>query len=180
MEEWEVLLSWLEKHAKVWLRFWLENGRLRRLSSGREIHEKIHQKFLALILPRIHNKVIQTKSLEYKQQEREGTYFMVRKYHPTGEVEIQCCQVPINKLKPQNRTPGIWKLLRWRNDEEYFQLDVQLILSNPQESIEDLEKVINIVEYKQESVRVRTDPRDLMRCLNLVQSYWEVTPVVIL
>ena len=100
MEEWEVLLSWLEKHSKIWLRFWLENGRLRRLSSEREIHEKIHQRFLALILPCIHDKVIQTKSLEYKQQGREGMYFTVRKYHSTREVEIQHCQVPINKLKP--------------------------------------------------------------------------------
>ena len=180
MEEWEVLLSWLEKHAKVWLRFWLENRRLRRLSSEREIHEKIHQRFLALILPRIHDKVIQTKSLEYKQQGREGTYFMVCKYHPTGEVEIQCCQVPVNKLKTRNRTPRIWKLVRWQNDEEYFQLGVHLILSNPEESVKDLEKGVNIVEYKQESVRVRTHPQDLMRCLDLVQSYWEVTLVVIL
>ena len=100
MEEWEVLLSWLEKHAKVWLRFWLENSRLRRLSSECEIHEKVCQRFLVLVLPRIHDKIIQAKSLEYKQQDREGAYFTVLKYHPPGEIEIQCCQVPINKLKP--------------------------------------------------------------------------------
>ena len=88
MEEWEVLLGWLEKHVKISLRFWLENGRLRRLSSEREIHKKMHQRFLALVLPCIHNKVIWVKSLEYKQQGREGTYFTVRKYHPSGDVEI--------------------------------------------------------------------------------------------
>ena len=53
MEEWEVLLEWLEKHAKIWLRFWLENGRYRRSSSEREVHEKIYQRFLSLVLPRI-------------------------------------------------------------------------------------------------------------------------------
>ena len=100
MEEWEVLLTWLEKHAKVWLRFWLENGRLRRFSSEREIHGKVHQRFLALVLPRVHDKIIEAKSLEYKQRDREGMYFTVCKYHPTGEIEIQHYQVPINKLKP--------------------------------------------------------------------------------
>ena len=180
MEEWEVLLTWLEKHAKVWLRFWLENRRLRRLSSEREIHEKVHQRFLALVLPHVHDKIIQAKRLEYKQQGREGMYFTVCKYHPTGEIEIQHCQVPINKLKSRDRTPGNRKLVRWRNDEEYFQLGVHLLLSSPQETTKDLEKKVNIVEYKQESVRVKTDPQDFMRCLDLVQSYWEVTPVVIL
>ena len=97
MEEWEVILTCLEKHAKIWLRFWLENGRLRRLSSEREIHEKVCQRFLALVLPRVHNKIIQVESLEYKQWGREGMYFTVHKYHPTGEIEIQCCQVLINK-----------------------------------------------------------------------------------
>ena len=88
--------------------------------------------------------------------------------------------LPIKKLKPRDRTPGNRKLVRWRNDEEYSQLGIQLLLSSPQETTKDLEKKMNIVEYKQDSVRVRTDPQDFMRCLDLVQSYWEVTPVVIL
>ena len=113
MEEWEALLTWLEKHAKVWLRFWLENGRLRRLSNEREIHKKVCQRFLALVLPHVHDKIIQVKSLEYKQQGREGTYFTVHKYHLTREIEIQHCQVLINKLKPRDRTPGNRKLVRW-------------------------------------------------------------------
>ena len=128
----------------------------------------------------LHDKIIQAKSLEYKQRGREGMYFTVRKYHPTEEIEIQHCKVPINKLKSQDRTPGNQKLVRWQNDEEYFQLGVQLLLSSPQETTKDLQKKVNIVEYKQGSVRVRTDPRHFMKCLDLVQSYWEVTPVVIL
>ena len=104
-----------------------------------------------MVLPRVHDKIIQVKSLEYKQRGREGTYFTVRKYHPTGEIKIQHCQVPINKLKPQDRTPGNQKLVRWRNDEEYFQLGVHLLLSSPQETTKDLEKKMNIVEYKQET-----------------------------
>ena len=135
---------------------------------------------MALVLTRVHDKIIQAKSLEYKQWGREGTYFTVCKYHPTGEIEIQHWQVPINKLKPRDKTPGNWKLVRWRNDEEYFQLGIHLLLSRPQETTKDLEKKMNIVEYKQNSVRVRTDPQDLMRCLDLVQSYWEVTPVMIM
>ena len=97
MEEWGVLLDWIERHAKIWLRFWLENKRLGRES---EVHEKIYQRFLALVLPRIHDKAIQAKSLEYKQLGREGTYFTVSKYHSTQDVEIQRCQVPANKLGP--------------------------------------------------------------------------------
>ena len=180
MKEWEALLTWLEKHAKIWLRFWLKNGRLRRLSNEQEVHEKVCQRFLALVLTHLHDKIIQAKSLEYKQQGREGTCFTVCKYHPTGEIEIPHCQVPINKLKSQDRTSGNQKLVRWRNDEEYSQLGIHLLLSSPQETTKGLEKKMNIVEYKQNSVRVRTDPRDFMRCLDLVQSYWEVTPVVIL
>ena len=180
MEEREALLTWLEKHAKIWLRLWLENGRLRKLSNEREVHKKVCQRFLALVLTRVHDKIIQAKSLEYKQQGREGIYFTVCKYHPTGEIEIQCYQVPINKLKSRDRTPGNQELVRWWNDEEYFQLGIHLLLSSPQETTKVLEKKVNIVEHKQNSVRVRTDPRDFIRCLDLVQSYWEVTPVVIL
>ena len=55
-----------------------------------------------------------------------------------------------------------------------------LILSRPEESVEDLEKVMNIVEYRQDSTRIRTDPQDLKRCFDLVQSYWVATPMVIL
>ena len=40
----------------------------------------------------------------------------------------------------------------------YFQIGVLLILSSPKESAEDLQKVMNIVEYKQDSTRIRTDP----------------------
>ena len=98
-------------------------------------------------------------------------YFTVHKYHPTGEIEIQHCQVPINKLKSQDRTSGNQKLVRWRNDEECFQLGIHLLLSSPQQSTKGLEKKMNIVEYKQNSVRVRTDPRHLMGCFDLVQSY---------
>ena len=86
----------------------------------------------------------------------------------------------MNKLKSRDRTPGSQKLVRWQNDEEYFQSSIQLLLSSPQETTKDLEKKMNIVEYKQGSVRVRTDPWDFMKCLDLVQSYWKVTPVVIL
>ena len=138
------------------------------------------QRFLALVLTCLHDKIIQAKSLEYKQRGREGTYFTVRKYHPTGEIEIQHCQVPINKLKSRDRTSGNWKLVRWQNDEECFQLGVHLLLSSLQEFTKGLEKKMNIVEHKQNSVRVRTDPWHFMGCFDLVQSYWEVTPVVIL
>ena len=91
----------------------LENGKLRRLSNEQEVHEKVCQRFLALVLTRLHDKIIQGKSLEYKQWGREGTYFTVHKYHPTGEIEIQHCQVLINKLKSRDRTSGNRKLVRW-------------------------------------------------------------------
>ena len=132
------------------------------MSNEREVHEKVCQRFLALVLTCLHDKIIQAKSLEYKQWGREGTYFTVRKYHPTGEIEIQCCQVPINKLKSRDRTSGNRRLVRWQNDEESFQLGVHLHLSSPQESTKGLEKKMNIVEYKQNSDRVRTDPWHFM------------------
>ena len=133
-----------------------------------------------MVLSHLHDRIIQAKSLEDKQRGREGTYFTVCKYHPTGKIEIQHCQVPINKLKSRDRTPGNRKLVTWQNDEENFQLSIQLLLGSPKETTKDLEKEVNILEHKQGSVRVRTDPRDFVKCLDLVQSYWEVTPVVIL
>ena len=42
-----------------------------------EIYEKVCQRFLALVLPHVHDKIIQVKSLEYKQRGREGMYFTV-------------------------------------------------------------------------------------------------------
>ena len=127
MEEWEALLLWLERHVKVWKRFWERYPRLRDKYRNSDI---LYQHFLRHVLPKLHEKVVQLRCYVHKQAEQEGTYFTVRRYDYLGEITVEKHWVPVNQLERVN-PPKMKKLVTWKMEKERRLQGVFLILEEP-------------------------------------------------
>ena len=115
MDESEEISAWLERYAKVWLRFWQHYVVLR---NQHPVHEKAYQRFLQVTLPIIHNKVVCLRNYLHRQNRQEGRYFTVRRYLYSGGVEVERHWVPMNHLEEGSSNSKYKRLVTWRTDKE--------------------------------------------------------------
>ena len=174
MDEWEEILAWLERYAKVWLRFLEHYVALR---NQHPVHEKAYQWFLQVTLPIIHKKFIHLRKYLHRQNRQEGRYFTVRRYSYLGGVEIEKHWVPANHLEDGKDIPKYSRLVTWRTDKERRVLGVDLLLTKigSQNELKELDQSGEVVEYKHNSVRVITDVRALMSTIDLTEVFSQIT-----
>ena len=170
MDEWEEILAWLERYAKVWLRFWEHYMVLR---DQHPIHEKAYQWFLQVTLPIIHKKVIHLRKYLHRQNRQEGRYFTVRRYSYLGTVEIEKHWVPADHLENGKDNSKHSRLVTWRTDKERKVLGIDLLLTKTgsQNEFKELNQSGEVVEYKCNSVRIITDVRALMSAFDLTEVF---------
>ena len=170
MDEWEEILGWLERYAKVWLRFWEHYVVWR---NQHLVHEKAYQQFLQVTLPIIHKRVIHLRKYLHRQNRKEGRYFTVCRYSYSGGVEIEKHWVPANHLEDGKDNPKHSRLVTWRTDKERKVLGVDLLLTKigSQNELKGLNQSGEVVEYKHDSVRAITDVRALMSAIDLTEVF---------
>ena len=170
MDEWEEILAWLERYAKVWLRF-LEHYMV--LRDQHPIHEKAYQWFLQVTLPIIHKKVIHLRKYLHRQNRQEGRHFTVCRYSYSEGVKIEKHWVPANRLENGKDNPKHCRLVTWRTDKERKVLGVDLFLTKigSQNEFKELNQSGEVVEYKCNSVRIITDVRALMSAIDLTEAF---------
>ena len=170
MDEWEEISAWLERYAKVWLRFWQHYVVLR---NQHPVHEKAYQQFLQVTLPLIHNKVVHLRKYLHRQNRQEGRYFTVHRYLYSGGVEVERHWVPTNHLEEGSSNSKYKRLVTWRTDRERRVLGVDLLLTKmgSQNETKELNQSGEVVEYKCDRVRVITDVRVLMSAIDLAEAF---------
>ena len=170
MDEWEEISVWLERYAKVWLRFWQHYVVLR---NQHPVHEKAYQQFLQVTLPIIHNKVVHLRKYLHRQNRQEGRYFMVRRYLYSGGVKVERHWVPTNHLEEGSSNSKYKRLVTRRTDRERRVLGVDLLLTKmgSQNETKELNQSGEVVEYKRDSVLVITDVQVLMSATDLAMAF---------